>query len=73
MREIAYSMDLRVPGFYVWFYGFNLRIGGAVPEDDPYPYPGKIHSPAGIALVLPKGKIFTTYRRGYSSKHTRTK
>ncbi|MBD2386735.1 hypothetical protein [Cylindrospermum sp. FACHB-282] len=65
MREIAYSMDLLIPGLYLWLLGIHLRIGGAVPDDQPYRYPGQIHSKAGIALVLPGYKIFTTYQGTY--------
>jgi hypothetical protein len=65
MREIAYSMDLLIPGLYLWLPGVYIRIGGAVPDDQPYRYPGKIHSQAGIALVLPGYKIFTTYQGSY--------
>jgi hypothetical protein len=60
MREIAYSMDLLIPGLYLWLPGINIT-GGAVPDDQPYRYPGKIHSRIGIALVLPGYKILTTY------------
>lgn len=58
MREIAYSMDLLIPGLYLWLPGLHIRIGGAVPDDQPYRYPGQIHSHAGIALVLP---AYTAY------------
>ncbi|MGM3308210.1 hypothetical protein ACSQ6I_19905 [Anabaena sp. WFMT] len=61
MREIAYSMDLLIPGLYLWLPGIHIRIGGAIPDDQPYRYPGKIHSNAGISLVLPGYKIFTTF------------
>jgi hypothetical protein len=67
MREIAYSMDLLIPGLYLWLPGINIRLGGAVPDDQPYRYPGKIHSHVGIALVLPDYKIFTTYQGTYDS------
>ncbi|MFM2061901.1 MAG: hypothetical protein RLZZ507_1571 [Cyanobacteriota bacterium] len=67
MREIAYSMDLLIPGLYLWLPGINIRLGGAVPDDQPYRYPGKIHSHAGIALVLPGYKIFTSYQGTYDS------
>ncbi|MEA5553014.1 hypothetical protein VB713_18885 [Anabaena cylindrica UHCC 0172] len=67
MREIAYSMDLLIPGLYLWLPGTHIRIGGAVPDDEPYRYPGKIHSRIGIALVLPGYKIFTSYQGTYDS------
>ena len=62
LRAIAYSMDLLLPGFYAWVGKIRIRIGGAEPDDTPYRYPGTIHSPAGIALVLPGYRIFTTYQ-----------
>jgi len=68
MRAIVYSMDLLIPGLYVWLPGFNVRIGGSIPDDLPYKYPGKIHSPAGIALVLPGYRIFSTYQGSYDPK-----
>ncbi|OBQ28612.1 MAG: hypothetical protein AN483_14720 [Aphanizomenon flos-aquae MDT14a] len=65
VRQIAYSMDLLIPGFYLWLPGINIRFGGAIPDDQPYKYPGTIHSNVGIALVLPGYKIFTTYQGSY--------
>ena len=67
LRTIAYSMDLLLPGFYFWCPWFTIRLGGRTPDDDPYKYPGKIHSPTGIALVLPDYKIFTTYQGSYDA------
>jgi hypothetical protein len=68
MRAIAYSMDLLLPGLYIWLPGFSIRLGGSVPDDNPYKYPGTIHSISGIALVLPGYKIFTTYQGSYDPK-----
>jgi hypothetical protein len=65
MRAITYSMDLLIPGLYIWLFGFSIRIGGSVPDDQPYKYPGKIHSSVGIALVLPGYKILSTYHGTY--------
>lgn len=62
LRAIAYSMDLLLPGFYAWLGNIRIRIGGSRPDDTPYRYPGTIHSSAGIALVLPGYRIFTTYQ-----------
>jgi len=67
LRAIAYSMDLLLPGFYFWCPYFSIRIGGATPDDNPYRYPGKIHSSTGVALVLPGYKIFTTYQGSYDA------
>ncbi len=65
LREIAYSMDLLIPGLYLWLPGIHIRIGGAAPDDQPYKYPGQIRSKVGIALVLPGYKIFTTYQDSF--------
>ena len=70
MRAIAYSMDLLLPGLYIWLLSFSFRIGGSVPDDIPYKYPGKIHELTGIALVLPGYRIFTTYQGTYDPKQT---
>ena len=71
MRAIAYSMDLLIPRLYIWLpKGLTLRIGGDVPDDEPYRYPGEIHSFAGFALVLPGYKILTTYQGSYDPKQT---
>lgn len=61
-RAIAYSMDALIPGLYIWLGAINLRIGGSVAEKS---YPGTIHSSAGIALVLPGYKIWSTYQGSY--------
>ncbi|MDB9494773.1 hypothetical protein PN441_12515 [Spirulina major CS-329] len=57
-QAIAYSLDCLIPGFYLWLGPLNLRIGGSTPEDN---YPGTIHNNAGIALVLPGYRIYSTY------------
>lgn len=67
LRTIAYSMDLLIPGLYFWCPYFTLQIGGAIPEDHPYKYPGTIHSSTGFGLVLPGYKIFTTYQGSYDA------
>lgn len=67
LRAIAYSMDLLIPGFYFWCPYFTIRIGGAIPDDNPYKYPGKIHSSTGIGIVLPGYKIFTSYQDSYDA------
>ncbi|WP_414752564.1 hypothetical protein [Anabaena sp. CCY 9910] len=68
MRAITYSMDLLIPGLYIWLPAFSVRIGGSVPDDHPYKYPGIIHSDTGIALVLPGYRIFSTYQGNYDPK-----
>ena len=60
--SIAYSMDALIPGFYAWFGPLYIRIGGSEAEET---YPGTIHSFAGIALVLPGYRIYSTYQRDY--------
>jgi hypothetical protein len=66
LRSIAYSMDLLIPGFYFWCPYFTIRIGGAIPDDNPYKYPGKIHSSTGIGVVVTGYKIFTSYHGSYT-------
>jgi hypothetical protein len=70
MRAIAYSIDILAPGFYLWLWGFVLRIGGCEPDDTPYRYSGKIHSRAGVAIVLPGYHIWTTYTGSYDPGQT---
>jgi hypothetical protein len=48
LRAIAYSMDLLIPGVYIWCPWFILKIGGGSPDDNPYRYPGIIHSSIGF-------------------------
>jgi hypothetical protein len=62
LQAIAYSMDALIPGLYVWFGALKVRIGGSLPEPT---YPGTIHSKAGIALVLPNYRIYSTYQGNY--------
>ena len=61
----AYSMDALIPGFYLWLGAFKLRIGGSLPEAT---YPGTLHSFAGISLVLPGYRIYTTYHGSYDPR-----
>jgi hypothetical protein len=68
LRSITYSMDTLIPGFYVWFGSLTLQVGGCKPDDEPYRYPGAIHSRFGIALVLPGYRIFTTYSGSYDPR-----
>jgi hypothetical protein len=42
-----------------------VGFGGCKPDDNPYPYPGTLHSFAGLAIVLPGYRIFTTYNGTY--------
>ena len=32
LRDIAYSMDALIPGFYIWLGSFCLRLGGSDAE-----------------------------------------
>lgn len=66
-KAIAYSTDALIPGFYFWLGNWSFRIGGSEPEDN---YPGVIHSPVGIALVLPGYRIWTTYQGSYDPQQT---
>ncbi len=65
LRDIAYSMDTLIPGFYIWLGSFCLRLGGSDAEES---YPGKIHSFAGFSLVLTGYRIFTTYKGSYDPR-----
>lgn len=58
LKAIAYSMDALIPGFYAWFGSLRTRIGGSDAEET---YSGTIHSFAGVALVLPGYRIFSSY------------
>lgn len=62
LRAIAYSMDALIPGLYLWLGAIKIRIGGSLPEPT---YPGTIHSKAGVALVLPNYRIYSTYQGSY--------
>jgi hypothetical protein len=62
LRAIAYSMDVLIPGLYIWLGAIKLRIGGSLPEAT---YPGTVHSFAGVALVLPGYRIYTNYHGSY--------
>ncbi|MEA5471794.1 hypothetical protein [Spirulina sp. 06S082] len=62
LRKITYSMDLLIPGFYLWWGSWGLVLGGEEPDDEPYRYPGTLHSQFGIAIVLPGYQIWTSYR-----------
>lgn len=64
-RAIAYSMDALVPGIYFWFGSWNLRLGGSRAEIS---YPGTVHSFAGLALVLPGYRIYSTYQGDYDPR-----
>ncbi|MDX2212405.1 MAG: hypothetical protein SFY66_03865, partial [Oculatellaceae cyanobacterium bins.114] len=57
-----YSLDALIPGLYIWFGSLKVRLGGSLAEDS---YSGTIHSFAGIALVLPGYRIFSTYQDSY--------
>jgi hypothetical protein len=52
-RAIAYSMDLLIPGLYLWMGRFTIRLFGSTPDDEPYKYPGTLNNNYGIALILP--------------------
>jgi hypothetical protein len=65
MKAITYSMDALVPGFYIWLGPLKLRLGGSKAEEG---YSGTIHSPTGMALVLPGYRIYTTYQGSYDPR-----
>jgi hypothetical protein len=68
LRAIAYSMDTLIPGFYFWCGTLTIRFGGSLPEPT---YPGTIHSPIGIAIVLPGYRIYSTYQQSYDPQQNR--
>ncbi|MGG6237611.1 hypothetical protein ACQ4N7_03145 [Nodosilinea sp. AN01ver1] len=59
LKAIAYSLDCLIPGFYCWLGPMRVRLGGSLPEAG---YPGTIHSKAGVAIVLPGYRIYSTYQ-----------
>lgn len=61
-RKISYSIDLLIPGIYLWLGNWGIAIGGEEPDDEPYRYPGVIHSSIGFAVVFPNYFIWTTYK-----------
>ncbi len=65
LKAIAYSLDCLIPGFYLWLGPVKVRLGGSLPEKD---YPGTIHSKAGVAIVLPGYRIFSTYQGDYDPR-----
>jgi hypothetical protein len=65
LRAIAYSMDTLILGFYFWWGSLKIRVGGSLPEPT---YPGTLHSPIGIALVLPGYQIYSTYQQTYDPR-----
>jgi hypothetical protein len=67
-REIAYCMDLLIPGLYIWIGSFTIRLFGEQPDDQPYKYPGQLNNNYGIALILPGYHIFTTYKDSYDPR-----
>ena len=65
LKAIAYSLDCLIPGLYIWLGPIRLRIGGSTPEES---YPGTLHSNAGIAIVLPGYRIYSTYQGSYDPR-----
>ena len=65
MRAIAYSLDALVPGLYIWCGPLRIRLWGCLPEKN---YSGVIHSIAGVALVLPNYRIYSTYNGSYDPR-----
>ena len=62
MKAIAYSLDALIPGLYLWCGPLKMRLWGSLPEEN---YSGQIHSPVGMAIVLPGYRICSTYRGSY--------
>ena len=55
-------MDALIPGLFIWFGPLKIRLGGSEAEET---YSGIVHSFAGMALVLPGYRIFSTYQGSY--------
>ena len=66
-RDIAYSMDTLIPGFYFWLGSLAIRIWGSEAEET---YLGTLHSFAGVALVLSGYRIYSTYQGDYDPRQT---
>lgn len=62
LKAIAYSMDALITGLFIWCGPLKIRLGGSEAEET---YSGTIHSFAGMALVLPGYRIFSTYQGSY--------
>ncbi len=62
LRAIAYSLDCLIPGLYLWLGPLKFRLGGSTAEAN---YPGTLHSRAGVAVVLPGYRIYSTYQGSY--------
>lgn len=62
LRAIAYSMDALITGLFIWYGPLKIRLGGSEAEET---YSGTIHSFAGMALVIPGYRIFSTYQGSY--------
>jgi hypothetical protein len=65
MKAISYSMDALIPGLYIWLGPLKLRLRGSKAEEG---YSGTVHSSAGMALVLPGYRIYTTYQGSYDPR-----
>jgi hypothetical protein len=61
-RDLTYSMDVLIPGVYLWLGPVTVRLGGSIAEDN---YPGVVHSWAGFAIVFPGYRIYSTYQGSY--------
>lgn len=64
-RDLAYGMDCLVPGFYLWLGRFSVCLGGCEAEES---YPGTVHGRAGVAVILPNYRIWTTYQDGHDPR-----
>jgi hypothetical protein len=65
LKSIAYSMDALVPGFFAWIGPIKLRFGGCPSEPN---YSGTLNSFAGVALVLPGYRIYSTHSGSYDPR-----
>lgn len=65
LRAIAYSLDVLIPGIYLWVGPLKWRLGGSLPDEN---YSGTIHSSVGLAVVLPGYRIYSTYQGSYDPR-----
>jgi hypothetical protein len=52
LRNLTYSLDTLVPGFYLWWGQLTWQVGGTEADDDPY-YPFVVPTFLGFGIVLP--------------------
>lgn len=59
LRSLTYSLERKIPGFYVWCGNFVLQFGGTKVKDEPF-YPFVVPTSIGFGFVLPNGFSWKT-------------